>query len=102
MSIGDGIAAAGLFISFALVIAAILRWIAERLRACPSKLRAAALKKMIVETWRRIKELDLVDPDTGMIIRYTMRTDSGKEKYIYFNDMINEMWEGEKPEWLKK
>ena len=57
---------------------------------------------MIVETWRRIKELDLVDPDTGMIIRYTMRTNSGKEKYIYFDDMINEMWEGEKPEWLKK
>lgn len=57
---------------------------------------------MIVETWHRIKELDLIDPDTGKIIRYTMRTDSGKEKYIYFDDMINEMWEGEKPEWLKK
>ena len=46
---------------------------------------------MIVETWHRIKELDLVDPDTGRIIRYTMRTNSGKEKYIYFDDMINEL-----------
>ena len=74
----------------------------ESMGAERHRVRKVNIKNMIIETWHRIKELDLIDPDTGKIIRYTMRTDSGKEKYIYFDDMINEMWEGEKPEWLKR
>ena len=46
----------------------------------------------VVETWERIKEKDLINEKTGLVIRYTMRrTSDGKEKYIYWNELLERL-----------
>ena len=45
----------------------------------------------VKETWTRIKELDLKDKD-GLVIRYTMRNSKGEEKYIYWKDILKELY----------
>ena len=51
-------------------------------------------KNKVTEVWERIKELDLRDEETGLVIRYTMRrTSDGAEKYLYWEDLLERLKE---------